>query len=151
MASKNRRMFELRLGKLGLVLFIIGMSLLLFFSFLLGVLVGKHMEAYPERYSSGLTELIRDRVLASKPKVGEKEVKEVGEEKFDLTFYDTLGGDKGKAGEGSLNADAKNKDPEVPAGQSAPPVDFTRDSIPGGDIADAASKAAPRFRPTTRL
>ncbi len=54
MAAKNRRMFELRLGKLGLILFIGGMSLLLFSMFLLGVVVGKHMEAYPERYSSGL-------------------------------------------------------------------------------------------------
>ncbi len=95
MAMKNRRVFELKLGKVGLLLFICGMSLLLFSSFLIGVVVGKHMEAYPERYSSGLTELIRDRMLASPTKAGGKDVPEVSEEKFGLTFYDTLGGGKG--------------------------------------------------------
>ena len=65
MAAKNRRVFELRLGKLGLILFIGGMSVLLFSCFLLGIFVGKHMEAYPERYSTGIAELIRDRLLAA--------------------------------------------------------------------------------------
>src|SRR5574340_1746 len=97
MASKNRRIFELRLGKLGLLLFICGMSLLLFSSFLIGIVVGKHMEAYPERYSSGLTELIRDRLLMARTKAGEKGAQEVKEEKFGLTFYETLSGDKGAA------------------------------------------------------
>ncbi|MEK7826928.1 MAG: hypothetical protein AAB299_04195, partial [Thermodesulfobacteriota bacterium] len=67
MAAKNRRAFELRLGKLGLILFIGGISLLLFSMFLLGILVGKHMEAYPERYSAGMAELIYDRLFASAP------------------------------------------------------------------------------------
>ena len=60
-------MFELRLGKLGLILFIGGMSLLLFSMFFSGIIVGKHMEAYPERFSSGVAELIRDRLFASAP------------------------------------------------------------------------------------
>lgn len=143
MALKNRRIFELRLGKLGLVLFICGMSLLLFSSFLLGVVVGKHMEAYPERYSSGLTELIRDRMLTSPPKVGEKEVKEVGEEKFGLTFYDTLGGGKGAAAVGSRNSDAKNKNSEAPAGQIAPPANQPKKEVPASISGDAVSKTTP--------
>ena len=130
MALKNRRIFELRLGKLGLLLFVCGMSLLLFSSFLIGVIVGKHMEAYPERYSSGLTELIRDRMLTSAPKVGEKEVKEVGDEKFGLTFYDTLGGDKGATAVGSRNGDAKNKNSEAPAGQIVPPANQPKKEAP---------------------
>ncbi len=43
---------------------------MLFSMFLLGIIVGKHMEAYPERYSSGMAELIRDRLLASVSKTG---------------------------------------------------------------------------------
>ena len=59
MTVKNRRVFELRLGKVGLVLFISGVSLLLFSFFMLGVVVGKHMEAYPERYAAGIPQIQR--------------------------------------------------------------------------------------------
>ena len=40
------------------------------------------------------------------------------EEKFGLTFYDTLGGEKGAAAVGSRNGDVKNNNSEVPPGQS---------------------------------
>lgn len=59
MVLKNRRVFELRLGKLGIVLFIGGMSVLLFALFLAGVFVGKNLDAYPERYAGILPEGIR--------------------------------------------------------------------------------------------
>jgi hypothetical protein len=103
-------MFELRLGKLGLILFIGGMSLLLFSMFFLGIIVGKHMEAYPERFSPGVAELIRDRLFASAPQTGKaapsaeagkRDVPAGGEESFGLTFYETLGGKNGWRGEGS--------------------------------------------------
>jgi cell division protein FtsN len=107
MASKNRRMFELRLGKLGLILFIGGMSLLLFSMFFLGIFIGKHMEAYPERFSAGLAGGIREHLFASAettentpPSAAEMEKRDepaAGEENFNLTFYDTLGGGKGAA------------------------------------------------------
>ena len=144
MAMKNRRVFELKLGKVGLLLFICGMSLLLFSSFLIGVVVGKHMEAYPERYSSGLTELIRDRMLASPTKAGGKDVPEVSEEKFGLTFYDTLGGGKGAAAVGSRNGDVKSNNSEVPPGQVAPPVNVPGAEAPAsGEAADKAAPAVP--------
>ncbi len=74
MAVKNRRVFELRLGKLGLVLFVAGMSLMLFGFFLFGVYVGKQMEAYPERFTSGITGIVVDRWFAfSAPTVGKAE------------------------------------------------------------------------------
>jgi len=101
MASKNRRVFELRLGKLGLILFVGAMSVLLFCMFLLGVVVGRHMDAYPERSFPGIPELIRDSLFASLPKAkkalppaeqGAKNEPAGGEERFDLTFYETLGG-----------------------------------------------------------
>ena len=64
-------MFELRLGKLGLILFIGGMSLLLFSMFFLGIFVGKQMEAYPERFSHDWMDTIRNRMVASAPKTDE--------------------------------------------------------------------------------
>jgi cell division septation protein DedD len=141
MALKNRRIFELRLGKLGLVLFISGMSLLLFSFFLIGVVVGKHMEAYPERYSSGLTELIRDRLATAQPKVGEKETQDVREEKFGLTFYETLRGDKGAAALGSRNGEAKNKNSEIPAGKIAPPANVPETELPAAIPTTPADKS----------
>jgi cell division protein FtsN len=54
MTSKNVRTFELKLGKRALVLFIIGMSCILFVAFLFGVTVGKNIDTYPEKFSRGL-------------------------------------------------------------------------------------------------
>ena len=108
-------MFELRLGKLGLILFIGGMSLLLFSMFFLGIVVGKQMEAYPERFSSGAIGLIRDRLFVSTPQAGKatpsasveaakRDEPAGGEENFGLTFYDTLGGNKGRAAGNTVGA-----------------------------------------------
>ena len=136
MAAKNRHMFELRLGKLGLILFVGGMSLLLFSMFFLGIVVGKHMEAYPERFSPGVAELIRDRLFASAPQTdkaapsteaGKRDVPAGGEESFGLTFYETLGGKKGGAPAGKAVDAAKDQPPEtsapipVPTGKPALP------------------------------
>lgn len=146
MAVKNRRVFELRLGKLGLVLFIIGMSFLLFSGFLIGVVVGKHMEAYPERYASGIMVLIRDRLVAAKPeaddKAADKDARDPGEEKFNLTFYDTLGGKKGGAAQGSRSGDVKNKTPETSAGQAVPVV-----NPPGQEAASSPADAVSQTTP----
>jgi cell division protein FtsN len=112
MALKNRRVFELRLGKLGLALFVGGMSLLLFSFFLVGVFVGKNMEAYPERYASGLPRMIGERWSLSAPQPekteppppdqGAKEEPVSEEADIGLTFYDTLGGGKGGSAAGRL-------------------------------------------------
>jgi cell division protein FtsN len=140
MALRNRRVFELRLGKLGLVLFITGMSLLLFSGFLIGVIVGKHMEAYPERYASGMMELIRDRLLAASPNAADKDAQDVEEEKFNLTFYETLGRKKGGTAPGSRNGDAKKRTPGIPAGQVAPPVNPRGTEAPAAYPEDAVSR-----------
>lgn len=126
MALKNRRVFELRLGKLGLALFVGGMSLLLFSFFLVGVFVGKNMEAYPERYASGLPGMIGERWSLSAtqpekteppppPDQGAKEEPVSGEADIGLTFYDTLGGNKGGSAAGRL----KEKSGEAPGVQEA--------------------------------
>jgi cell division septation protein DedD len=146
MAAKNRRVLELKLGKLGLILFIGGMSLLLFSMFLLGILVGKHMEAYPERFSPGVVELIRDRLFASGPQTikptpsaeaGKRDSPAGGEESFGLTFYETLGGKKTGAAANTAGA-VKDETPEasapmtVPAGKPATPgLAAGGDGIPG--------------------
>lgn len=119
MVTKNRRTLELKLGKLGLILFVSGMSLLLFSTFLLGMLVGKHLDAYPERYSDGLVNLVRDRLpglaLAPQKKGASPSVEQgadgdhaSGDEAFDLTFYKVLGdkkSSKGTVGNDSLNGE----------------------------------------------
>jgi cell division septation protein DedD len=114
-------MFELRLGKLGLILFIGGMSLLLFSMFFLGIVVGKHMEAYPERFSSGVVGLIREALFVSVPKTGKatpiaeagkRDEPAGGDENFGLTFYNTLGGNKGGAAAGKTFGATKDRPPE---------------------------------------
>jgi len=143
MAAKNRRTFELRLGKPGLILFIGGISLLLFSMFLLGILVGKHMEAYPERYSAGMGELIYDRMFASAPQGGRvppsaesgaKSEPAGGEEAFGLTFYDTLAGKKAGTPAGKAASAMKDMPPET----SAPPPALTgKLAIPAPPVASA--------------
>jgi cell division septation protein DedD len=135
MAAKNRRMFELRLGKLGLILFVVGMSLLLFSMFFLGIFIGKNMEAYPEKFSPGVVELIRDRLFASAPQTGKpapsaeagkRDSPAGGEESFGLTFYETLGGKKTGAAADTAGV-VKDETSEasipltVPAGKPAMP------------------------------
>lgn len=141
--SKNRRVFELRLGKLGLILFIIGMSFLLFSGFLIGVVVGKHMEAYPEQYAFGMMELIRDRLIAASPKAADKDAPDVEEEKFNLTFYETLGKKKGGKAPESRNGDVKSKTPDIPAGQVAPLGGTPRNEAPVASPGDAVSQTTP--------
>jgi cell division septation protein DedD len=130
MAAKNRRAFELTLGKLGLILFIGGISLLLFSIFLLGIVVGKHMEAYPERYSAGMAEMVYDRLFVSKPQGGRvspsaesgaKSEPAGGEEGFGLTFYDTLAGKK----EGTPTGKTTGAVKDMPPGSSVPPPALT--------------------------
>jgi len=53
--SKNVHAFELKLGKRALILFVIGMSCLLFIVFLFGVTIGKNIDTYPEKYSRGFS------------------------------------------------------------------------------------------------
>jgi cell division protein FtsN len=62
MTSKNVRVFELKLGKRALILFIAGMSCLLFVVFLFGVTVGKNIDTYPEKYSHGFRGMMMEKL-----------------------------------------------------------------------------------------
>jgi len=54
MTSKNTKTFEFRLGRTALILFVMGMSCLVFVAFVGGVLVGKHIDTYPEKIARGI-------------------------------------------------------------------------------------------------
>ncbi|MHB8769481.1 MAG: SPOR domain-containing protein [Syntrophales bacterium] len=157
MTVKNRRVFELRLGKVGLIVFIGVMSALLFSLFLFGVVVGKHMEAYPERYASGITEVIRDRFLAFRtkqekgpsPAADEAKVPESdgGGADFGLTFYDTLGGKRGGAAGEAAPGGVKHKAAgsaadQAPAAGSTPVTRTEPAPGQGGAMGDAAPAPA---------
>jgi cell division septation protein DedD len=129
MTVKNRRVFELRLGKVGLVLFISGVSLLLFSFFMLGVVVGKHMEAYPERYAAGILELIREHLLAAAPQ----------EDKRVSLVADPRNGDGLAAG---TETGAPSSD--LPTGDKEPAV------YPPGGTADHKLPEAPPGRATSQ-
>jgi cell division protein FtsN len=62
MTSKNVRVFELKLGKRALILFILGMSCLLLVVFLFGVTVGKNIDTYPEKYSRGFRGMMMEKL-----------------------------------------------------------------------------------------
>jgi len=58
MTPRNLKNFEFRLGRQGIIMFVVGMSLLLFFVFIFGVMVGMHIDAYPEKIARGIPQII---------------------------------------------------------------------------------------------
>jgi len=98
MKSRNVRTFEFKLGKRALIIFVLGISCLLFVVFLLGIQMGKMMDAYPEKVARGIPHMIMERFgwietrAATEVAVNEapKEPAREGEDKVELTFYDTL-------------------------------------------------------------
>jgi len=132
MAANNVKHFEFRLGKWGLVLFVFGMSLLVFSSFLFGVKVGKDIDAYPEKYSWGIPNKIMEALgwsgLSGSPRTVVA-VREAGKERshnenteYDLSFYETLSKKSNsltKQHSGAEVADKMPALPSVPAGETA--------------------------------
>lgn len=165
MAAKNIHRFEFRMGRLGLSLFILGMSGLLFAVFLFGVDVGKNIDTYPGRIASYIPDRIRDRAGwatgGTKPLPSPKEEKKPesagADRDLDLTFYDTLAKKQGDAGrlivepprEKRIEAEkagevppqaAKPKAPAVPAPDAKPKKP---DALPQAPVALNQQKAAP--------
>lgn len=139
MAADNVKRFEFRMGKWGLGLFVSGMSLLVFVSFLFGVKVGKEMDAYPEKYSWGVQKKAMETLgMAGQPKSGKTvvAVREAGKEnppgekaEYDLSFYDTL----------SKKSNSLRKQPADNEGtEKSPPA-----PIPPSGEKTAAAPAAP--------
>jgi cell division septation protein DedD len=97
MASRNIKNFELRLGKTGLFIVIVGMAALLCTVFLLGVDIGKNIDTYPEQIASIPQKVIAHIWRSAKLKVdqdvpdnksGQNQPQD--KENIDLTFYNTL-------------------------------------------------------------
>lgn len=88
MSSRGVRDFEFRLGKLGLILFIFGISLFLLVAFIFGVIVGQNIESYPEKIARGIPGITRQKIAERSVDAGRVAKKEKSDLK--LTFYDTL-------------------------------------------------------------
>jgi len=113
MASGNIKNFELKLGKTGLVIIIVGTAVLLCCAFLFGIVVGKNIDTYPEKIASLPQRLLALVWRPAKIRVAQNQPKKPDE--LDLTFYNTLTSKKGVAEEQPI----PDKKPviEVPAVQ----------------------------------
>lgn len=106
MASDNVKNFELKLGKTGVVIVIVGVTALLCCTFLFGIAVGKNIDSYPEKIASLPQRLLALVWRPAKMKVAQStSVNRAGQdqtpkaEDVDLTFYNTLTSKKGVAKE----------------------------------------------------
>ncbi|MGZ3580641.1 MAG: SPOR domain-containing protein [Syntrophales bacterium] len=122
MTSKNVRVFELKLGKRALILFIVGMSCLLFVVFLFGVTVGKNIDSYPEKYSRGFRGMMMEKLGWSSNRA--ETAVSVGETVTETT----------KAGGGETV-------PEEKKSPAAAPSDEKRASVPAATQAEIKAPA----------
>jgi cell division septation protein DedD len=110
MASGNTKNFELKLGRAGLIIVIVGMAALLCSAFIFGVSVGKNIDTYPEKIASfpqrllalvwrpakiRTAETITDGKITQSPNKAAEEI--------DLTYYNTLTSPKGAAKEQNIS------------------------------------------------
>ncbi len=127
MQNRRVRSFELRLGKTGVILFTLGVSCLLLVSFVLGVMVGKNIETYPEKITDAIPGLIRDKIARTPVTPGVVAAPEetagtgkTGKEEQKLTFFDTLGGKKG---------DVREDAPPPAVKEEKPPAKEVREAV----------------------
>ena len=96
----HKRDFELRLGKLGVVLFTLGISCLLLVSFIFGVMVGVNFESAPEDIVKSIPRLIKQKIARAPEEEVQKQGEGQGEDmkkapkgekdEFKLSYFDTL-------------------------------------------------------------
>lgn len=121
------RNFELKLSRLGLAAFILGTSCIVFLAFIAGIIVGKNIESYPDRFAESLPGIIRHKIVripssGGVPPLEEKKIEAGPEGKEDFTFYSVLTGREGtpkKPGGESQAPQEQQKTaaPEAPAGR----------------------------------
>ncbi|HOD28130.1 MAG TPA: SPOR domain-containing protein [Syntrophales bacterium] len=96
MVAKNRKQFEVKLGKTGVSLLAFGMAAGLFVTFLFGVTVGKNIDTYPAAITGYLPGIAGEWLGWKAPPApvalggAKKETAPPEGNEFDLTFYDTL-------------------------------------------------------------
>jgi hypothetical protein len=152
MASGNIKNFELKLGRTGLVIIIVGMAALLCCSFLVGVSVGKNIDTYPGKISALPQKLlafvwrpakIRAAQTAAENKAAQDQPQKP--EELDLTFYNTLTGKKGAVKEQPI----PDKKPvvETPAAQLLlPQPNNDADAVSGAPASEAKKPPAAMSR-----
>jgi cell division protein FtsN len=102
MASRNIKNFEMKMGKTGLIIVIVGMAALLCTVFLLGVDIGKNIDTYPEQIAS-IPQKVIARIWRPVKLKADQDVPDnksgqnqpPAKENIDLTFYNTLTSKKG--------------------------------------------------------
>lgn len=90
MTAKNLRQFEFKLGKLGIILFLAGFTILVFAGFLLGVQVGRNLDTYPDWIARGIPRQILDLVGPS----GGPIRRDIPVGKPDVALFDASAGDQ---------------------------------------------------------
>jgi cell division septation protein DedD len=135
--------FELRLGKLGLTIFILGMSLALLVVFAFGVKVGKDIDSYPARIV-GIIPGFHGKVL-SRPEGQEQKTEAAGEKgNFKLGFYDSLSGKKAD-GPGDISENMQQPQAQPPGPAPAPRTEATPGApnpAPGSSAAQVTQESA---------
>jgi cell division protein FtsN len=103
MATGNIKNFELKVGKAGLIIIVLGMAVLLCTSFLFGVDVGKNIDTYPDKIAALPQKALalvwrpaKINVAQNAPdnKNGQNQAPK-SPENIDLTFYNALTSKKG--------------------------------------------------------
>jgi cell division septation protein DedD len=109
MASGNIKNFELKVGKAGLIIIVVGMAALLCTAFLFGIEVGKNIDVYPEKIAAFPQKVLslvwRPAKIKAAPGTSDNKSAQnqpQSQENIDLTFYSTLTNKKGVLNEESI-------------------------------------------------
>jgi len=97
MKSGNIKNFELKIGKSGLIIIVVGMAVLLCTAFLFGIDVGKNIDTYPDKIAALPQKALalvwqpaKIRAAQSSPDNKSGQNKSVSDEKFSLTYHKDL-------------------------------------------------------------
>lgn len=116
MGSGNVKKFELKLERTGVIIVVVGMTVLLCLSFVLGVAVGKNIDAYPGKISSFPQRVLsffwRPAKMAGEQKITESKDIQLDKGNMDLAFHKALTSQK------------------LPSIQPAPPMDAQPEITP---------------------
>jgi cell division protein FtsN len=154
MGSGNIKKFEVTLGRTGLIIVIGGMTVLLCLSFILGVGVGKNIDAYPNKISSVPQQVLalfwRPAKVAVQQKITESTEAQPDKGKMDLTFHDALTGQVTMPIQ-QLPAAAKKQDNAMVTEQKVKPQKLPAPvPLPLKEEAVTAKKEAPEQKVTVR-
>jgi len=155
MGSGNIKKFELKLGRNGIIIVILGMAVLLCLTFILGVEVGKNMDTYPEKISSTPQQILA--FFWRPAKVADQQKNAAGKEpvpvkgNMDLAFHNNLTGQKTQPMQPPLSVE-KNPDSAVVTDQNVKqqpsPIETPKEEVvpPKKEVAEkqvAVSKKEP--------